>query len=146
MRKKVFISGPLTGLERPGVVKANYERLAQLCECQGIEAYVPHRRTDPLANPDVPASEVYEIDRLHVSTADLVIAYVGIPSLGVGQEIEIARQNEVGVVLLCERGKQLSRMTTGSPNVIAEIRFDEFDEALEEVRALLVEGPHGANS
>jgi len=57
--------------------------------------------------------------------------------LGTGQEVEIAREYDVPVVLLCERGRPLSRMTRGSPNVIAEVRFDDFEEALHQVEAIL---------
>ena len=137
MNRKMFVSGPLTGLENPDIIKANYDRLGQICDVFGMEPYIPHKHTDPIAHPDVPAQRVYEVDRRHIRTSSLVIAYVGIPSLGVGQEIEIARQHGVDVVLLCERGRPLSRMTRGSPNVIAEIRFDDFEEALHRVRAIL---------
>jgi nucleoside 2-deoxyribosyltransferase len=137
MNRKVFISGALTGIENPDIIKANYERLGQLCEELGAVAYRPWRNTDPVAHPHVSAREVYEVDRYHVSTADLVIAYVGIPSLGTGQEIEIAREHDVPVLLLYERGKPLSRITRGSPNIIGEIRFDDFGEALHQLEAIL---------
>ena len=137
MSEKVFISGALTGIQNPDLVKGNYERLARLCEKSGLEVYVPHQHSDPLAHPHVPAQQVYEMDKYHVRTAGLVIAYVGIPSLGVGQEIEIAQTHAVPVLLLCERGRPLSRMTRGSPNVIAEIRFDDFEEALHQVKTIL---------
>jgi len=138
MNGKVFISGALTGIENPDIIKANYECLGRLCEELGVNPYIPHQHTDPIAHPHVSARQVYEVDRLHVCTASLVIAYVGIPSLGVGQEIEIAREHGVPVVLLYERGKRISRMTRGSPNVIAEVRFDDIEEALHQVKAILM--------
>lgn len=137
MNRKIFVSGALTGIENPDIVKANYERLGRVCEELGIDPYIPHQHTDPITHPHVSARQVYEIDRQHVCTASLVIAHVGIPSLGVGQEIEIAREHGVPVLLLCEQGKRISRMTRGSPNVIAEIRFDDIEQALRQVRAIL---------
>lgn len=135
MRSKVYVSGALTGVENPELIKANYERIGQLCEEIGLAIHIPHQHTDPLLHPHASVREVYEHDRHHVSTADFVIAFGGIPSLGVGQEIEIAKANGVPVLLLCERAKPLSRMTRGSPNVVAEIRYDDFTEALYQVRA-----------
>lgn len=137
MNRKIFVSGALTGIENPDIIKASYERVGQLCEKLGAVAYQPWRNTDPLAHPHVPAREVNELDQYHVSTADLVIAYAGIPWLGVGQEVEIAREHGIPVVLPCERGRPLSRMTRGSPNVIAKIRFEDFEETLCQSRAIL---------
>jgi hypothetical protein len=139
MYRNIFLSGALTGLEKPDFIIANYERVGLVCEEIGAVAYRPWRYTDPIADPHIPSREVYETDEYHVSTADLVIAYVGIPSLGVGQEIEIAKEHGVPVLLLCERRKPLSRMTRGSPNVIDVIRFDDMEEALCQVRAFLGE-------
>jgi hypothetical protein len=137
MNSKVFVSGALTGIADAETVKSNYEHIGRLCEQLGLEAYIPHLYTDPIANPDVPSREVYEVDSYHVRTAGLVIAYVGLPSLGVGQEIEIARQYGVPVVLVYERTHRVSRMTRGSPGVVAEIPYDSFDEVLSGIAAIL---------
>jgi len=137
MNTKVFISGALTAISDSERVKADYERIADLCEVHGLTPYVPHRYTDPVINSDVSSQRVYELDSYHVRTARLVIAYVGIPSLGVGQEVEIARQSDVPVILLYEREHPVSRMTRGCPGVVAEIPFDSFDEALSQISALL---------
>jgi len=40
------------------------------------------------------------LDRTNVEKANLVVAYVGIPALGVGQEIEIARQKNIDKYLI----------------------------------------------
>ena len=79
MNSKVFVSGALTGIADAETVKSNYEHIGRLCEQLGLEAYIPHLHTDPIANPDVPSREVYEVDRYHVRTAGLVIAYVRPP-------------------------------------------------------------------
>jgi len=139
MNRRVFISGALTGVSNPKSVKKKYERLGHLCEELGWEPYLPCRHTDPLMHPDASAGKVYQRNESHLSAASLLIAYVGIPSLGTGQEIQIAQAYGIPVVLLYERGSPVSRMTRGSPNVLVEIAFDSFDEALEEVRKLLLE-------
>ena len=139
MKKRVFISGALTGIQKPQSVKAYYERLAQACEDLGWDPYVPHKHSDPIAHPHLSAREVYGIDRYQVRTSNLVIAYAGIPSLGTGQEVQIAEEHGVPVVLLFERGKLVSRMTRGSPNVIAEICFDDIEDCLSQVGTVLAD-------
>jgi hypothetical protein len=136
---RVYISGALTGLPRPEATKAFYEALADVCAGAGMTAYVPHLSTDPLRYPELSSQEVYALDRSQVLASDLVIAYTGFPSLGVGMELEIAHQASIPVLLLAEEGTPLSRMARGCPAVIGEIFFNAQDEALERVRSWLRE-------
>ena len=136
-RKKVYISGALTGVNRPTSLKEFYESIGKLCEGFNMNPYVPHLNSDPVAHPDLSPKDVYEIDTREVSESDLVIAYVGVPSLGVGSEIEIARENEVPVILLYEKDERISRMIRGNPTIMAEISFTDFDDALQQLRASL---------
>ena len=128
--KRVYVSGVLTGVDNLNELKKFYEEIAEVCSAAGMEAYVPHLYSDPVKNPQMTPREVYVLDRQRVSESDLVIAYAGAPSLGVGQEIEIARENELPVVLLMEKNAVISRMARGNPAVIAEIRFTDFQDAL----------------
>ncbi len=127
---KAYVSGPLTGIDNLESLKKFYVDIARVCAGEKIDAYVPHLFTDPVKNPAMTARDVYEIDREKVVSSDLVIAYVGAPSLGVGIEIEIACENNVPVLLLMENAAQVSRMARGNPGVAAEIRFQDFDDAL----------------
>ena len=95
-----------------------------------IEAYVPHLVSDPLKNPTMTPREVYELDRNQVANSNLIIVYAGVPSFGVGMEVEIASEYKVPVILLMEKSAQVSRMVRGNPTVIAELRFDGFSDAL----------------
>lgn len=83
----------------------------------------------------MPHGKVWKIDYERVVNSGVVVAYIGIPALGVGAEIEMARTANVPVILLCETTKQerLSRLILGSPAVIDIVLFDnpsEFEEPL----------------
>ena len=137
MGLKVYISGALTSLDDASRLKAFYEEVAKLCASFGMEPYLPHKATDPVQHPDITAVDVYATDERRVSECDLVIAYVGIPSLGVGAEIEIAKAHQIPVVLLYETGKPISRLIRGNPAVIARIRFTSFEDAVEQLKSVI---------
>lgn len=104
-QRKAYISGSLTGVDNSTLLKLKrfYEDIADLCREFDINPYVPHLKSDPITHPDLSPSEVYEMDRKEVLGSDIVIAYVGIPSFGVGIEIEIARENNIPVILIYMR-------------------------------------------
>jgi hypothetical protein len=130
MRPLAYISGALSNVEDLAGLKRFYERLGAICEAAGIRAYVPHLQgTDPVANAELPPREVYRRDMTHVDAADLVIAYVGERSLGVGAEIERAGHTGADVLLLFEDGLSISRLIRGAPAVWTMIRFHSFEEA-----------------
>lgn len=135
--RSAYMSGPLTGVEHIGEIKEFYEGIGQVCAAAGIDLYLPHRVSDPLANPGLTPAEVYAMDRARIEAADLVVAYVGRPSLGVGCEIEIAREQAIPVVALCEEGARVSRMILGNPAVVAEVRFACYADGLQQLAAWL---------
>src|SRR5205814_9051917 len=90
---------------------------------------------------------VYEIDRAHVTAARVVIAYAGVPSFGVGIEVELAREHGVPVVVVAERDRPVSRLLLGNPAVVEVVRFADLDglrraltAALETVASVKREG------
>ncbi len=135
--RKVYISGALTGIENSAEIKAFYEAISSLCQEMLFQAYVPHLATDPTTNPDVSPQQVFEIDKLQVSNSDIVIAYLGIPSLGVGMELAYAEINNISLILLYERSKTVSRFPRGIPTVISEIQFSSKEDALAQLRSVL---------
>ncbi|HEY9741900.1 MAG TPA: XRE family transcriptional regulator [Coleofasciculaceae cyanobacterium] len=136
-QKHVYISGALTGIENPAKIKAFYEDIGSLCQEIGFKAYVPHLNTDPIDNPDVTPRQVFETDKHQVSTSDLAIAYLGYPSFGVGMELAYAEINNIPLILLYERGKNISRFPRGIPTVISEIQFSSYEDALARLRSIL---------
>jgi nucleoside 2-deoxyribosyltransferase len=137
LTRKVYISGALTGIENSAEIKAFYETIGLLCDEMGFQAYVPHLKTDPINNPDVSPRQVFETDKSQVSSSDFVIAYLGCPSFGVGMELAYAETNAIPLILLYEKGKNISRFPRGIPTLISEIQFSEYEEALTQLRNIL---------
>ena len=134
---KVYISGALTGIEKPVEVKTFYEAIGVLCQEIGFQAYVPHMYSDPINNPDVSPSQVFERDKYQVSTSDLVIAYLGSFSFGVGMELAYAETNNIPIIIVYEDYKNISRFPLGIPTLIAEVQFQTYEDALKQLKNLL---------
>ncbi|MBU1483207.1 MAG: hypothetical protein KKH12_16205 [Gammaproteobacteria bacterium] len=128
----IYISGALT--IAPSWVKPFYEDLSSaLVERCAVKTYVPHLHSDPIMNADLTPAQVYEIDEGVIRRASLVIAYLGAPSLGVGMELEIARQHHVPVVGFWMKGERVSRIARGMPGLVCiEIESaNDFNELIE---------------
>ena len=65
---------------------------------------------------DVPAREVYRRDAEWLNEADVVIAEISRPSLGVGYEIGYALQRETPTLCVYRDGLFVSKMITGNPS------------------------------
>ena len=132
-KKMVYISGALTGLTAESSMKEFYERIAETTDkvCGIGTAYVPHMNTDPIKHPDVTPEEVYQLDRQKVYASNLVIAYMGEPSFGVGAELQMANEKGIPILLLYEKGKGVSRLPRGMESVKGICEYSTEDEALQ---------------
>lgn len=135
--KKVYISGPLTNLPDADTLKAFYEQIGVVCSRLNMLPYIPHQHSDPILHPEIPPRAIYDLDRTNVARADLVIAYTGVPALGVGQEIEIAKQHNVPVILVYELGRSVTRMVRGNPIVVAEVVGKDFNHIIAQLEQIL---------
>lgn len=140
---EAYVSGALTSLEEGPRTRLFYELLAEVVESAGLRAYLPHRVTDPTTASHLDPRAVYDIDRAHVTASRVVVAYAGIPSFGVGIEVELAREHGIPVILVVERDRTVSRLLLGNPAVVDVVRFADLDGlrralllALERVRAV----------
>ncbi|HEV8654803.1 MAG TPA: hypothetical protein VGR85_04745 [Candidatus Limnocylindria bacterium] len=140
---EAYVSGALTALDDGARMRLFYELLAEVAESVGLRAYLPHRVSDPVAAAHLEPRAVYDIDRAHVTAARVVVAYAGIPSFGVGIEVELAREHAVPVVLVVERERTVSRLLLGNPAVVDVVRFADLEglrrglaAALERIAAL----------
>jgi hypothetical protein len=124
---EAYVSGALTALEEGARMRLFYELLAEVVESAGLRAYLPHRVGDPVGAARLEPRAVYDIDRAHVTSARVVVAYAGIPSFGVGIEVELAREHNVPVILVVERERTVSRLLLGNPAVIEVVRFADLD-------------------
>lgn len=108
-----YISGALTHVAQADDVRSFYEDLARACELEGGVPYLPHLSMDPRAHLDVTPENVYARDVAAVLASDLVIAYVGLPSLGVGAEIAMAAGAGIPLIGVRRPGDVVSRFITG---------------------------------
>jgi nucleoside 2-deoxyribosyltransferase len=141
--KTVYIAGALTDIKPDQREKLHrfYDDLGEVCANFGLQPYLPHHHGDPEILAHLTPQRIDRIDRLAVTQAYLVIAYVGVASTGVGIEIEIAHHSNKPVVLLAEQAKltdkRITRLARGNPSVIAEIGFKDFEHAKIELHKFL---------
>lgn len=113
---KIYVSGALTFVDES--LKEIYEKIAASCSAVCSDVYVPHLGgTDSVADPKVAPQTVWRKDHREVASSDLIIAYVGSPSLGVGAELEIARITASEIILWWFENEKVSRMALGNPAV-----------------------------
>jgi hypothetical protein len=142
-KKSVYISGALTDVSEGERAKLRefYDDLGGVCRESGLEPYSPHAYGDPKLVAHLTPKEIDRIDRLAVTQAYLVVAYVGVASIGVGIEVELAHHSDKPVLLLYEKSKlekrRITRIVRGNPAVIREIAFEDFDDALAQLRAFM---------
>ncbi len=132
--KKVYIGGALTNSHQ----KEIYEKVGEICQSIAREVYTPHLRgTDPVKDSDVTPEVVWQVDEHEVSSADLVVAYVGRPSLGVGGELEIARMAKTDIILWWFKGEEVSRLPRGNPAVIEQIEAKDEEDLYNKLKNIL---------
>jgi hypothetical protein len=138
--KTVYISGPLTNIDPAQGLKEIYEQMGQWLEEQGVKAYVPHLKGDPVLFPILTPKEIWDMDAAAVRSADLTIAYVGIPALGVGQELEIAREAGKSLIIWYFSGEKVTRMARGNPAIVAELEVADIAHLKSKLIELLTVG------
>jgi nucleoside 2-deoxyribosyltransferase len=99
--------------------------------------------TEHVADPEtgeggMTDSEIYQRDMAWLETADVVIAEVTTPSLGVGYEVASAER--LGLEILClfrpGSGKRLSAMVAGCPG-IRVVPYETIDDATDAIETFL---------
>ena len=112
--------------------RALYERLGAACASAGCEAYVPHQHADPVRDPDMPNLEIAQRDLDAIARADILVAEIGEPSLGVGAEIALALHSRKRVLAVAADGQRVSRFVLGllemHPAQAAFHRYSSVDE------------------
>ena len=90
-----------------------YNYIASISLDAGIEPYVPHKNTDPRKDSDVSPNEVFNIDLSNMLNSEIIISYIGCPSLGVGAELAISIQNNLPIIGLYKDTDKVSRFVLG---------------------------------
>jgi hypothetical protein len=140
--KTAYVCGPLTELPLflQKSVKRFYERIADTCQdCMGERAFVPHEHFDPIKHANFSPAQVDEAERRQVCerTSLLIVVVSFGPSWGGGIEVEMARQNDVPVIILRQEDKKVSRLLLGNPAVRAVLSYKDEDEAISLLRNAL---------
>ena len=131
---RAYISGALLNAACLDDARRLYERLAEACALAGCAAYVPHQHADPVRDPHLSNAEVARRDLAEVRVADVLVAYVGEPSLGVGAEVAIALAGGKQVWLVAESDRKVSRFLLGLaelyPSQSQVCRYTSIDDAM----------------
>ena len=145
MRVRAYISGALINASRLEDARRLYEQFADACVAAGCDAYVPHQHADPVRDPGMSSREVAERDLAEVDAADVLVAYVGEPSLGVGAEVAIALAAGKRVLLIAEAERKVSRFLLGLaelyPDQAAVLRYASVDDAVTWITSQLSRRP-----
>jgi len=125
-----YMATALTGLDRSARIGVIFisDCVARICSKHHIALYEPRKATDPVHNATIADHRVYLLDREKVTRSDLVIVLCEHPSFGAGQEIEIAGNATVPLVLLAMEDKKVSRMVTGTPVYKQVVHFTDPDD------------------
>ena len=130
---QAYISGALLNATQLDKSRAFYEHLAEACRAAGWEAYVPHQHADPVKDAHLSNIDVAERDIENVTAADVLVAYVGEPSLGVGAEVAIALRAGKRVLIVAEADRRVSRFLLGLAELhegqAVVFRYQTVDEA-----------------
>lgn len=136
-----YVSTPLTAVD-PLLRKEVAEVVALVKEvCArpelGLATYYPGDFTDPIEHPDVTPADVYRTDRAGVKGADALVVLAHVPSLGVGQELAIAFESTIPIVLVAPAGTRVSRMALGQPSAQVVIAYADAGELADELAGAL---------
>jgi len=135
---RIFFAGPLTDLHNPEQTKRFYEKIAKAAQEVGFEYFWAFLNgTDPIKNPEVASKDVYQRDIAELDKSDMMIAYMGEPSIGTGMEIEHAYYSHKPIIILYEQGKKISRMLLGCPGITKEIVFSSDEDAIAQLKTFL---------
>ncbi|GAC1572062.1 MAG: hypothetical protein NVS3B9_1160 [Candidatus Doudnabacteria bacterium] len=94
---------------------------------------------DPKVTAHLTPSQIDCQDRQAVTKSVLIICYVGMPSTGVGIELEMAHHSNTHAILIYEENSAVSRLVLGSPAAKNIISFKDDDELFYRLRAALQE-------
>ncbi|MBU5678429.1 MAG: nucleoside 2-deoxyribosyltransferase [Candidatus Aenigmatarchaeota archaeon] len=102
-----------------------------------LTEHVSDKNITDLGEYSIPDNEIYERDMKLLEEADLLVAEVSLPSLGVGYEIGIAEGMNKKIICLYDKNseKRLSAMIAGNPKIklIVYENLDELKRKIDEI-------------
>jgi len=136
MKKKVFISGPILGMENN---QAYRDRIREICVKLGFEVIDPWRRERVLYKGDeqcwwskVPATSFVERDLDDADKCDVMIVYLPKLSAGACMELFYAKRKGKKVIVISEM-ECLSPWIVVHSDAIVK-RVEELEDALRQIK------------
>lgn len=120
------------------IVKQLYNYIAEVCQENYLDPYLPHQNTDPIKNSETSDIEVYRTDLNEMLSSTLVISYIGEPSLGVGAELSICLAKNIPIIAVKESNRKVSRFLLGMLKTSKNVAIIDFNSK-EELKLKLVE-------
>lgn len=121
-------------------MREEYQKLIAMLQVHGkvLTEHIADPSHIPQAELELTDTQIYEQDRAWLEEADVVVAEVTTPSLGVGFEIGYALQLKKPILCLFREGadKRLSAMITGC-NDIQTIYYSILDELTGSLKTFL---------
>lgn len=140
--KKVYIAGALTEIDDEDNRKNFYENLGKVCSEANYIPYIPHLSKKALSSnmiKKLTPKRIFDWDIEKVLESDLVVAYVGYPSMGVGIELGYAACLNIPIITICEKGESISPMILGHKCLVQHIEYSNEIEAFHNLSLLLKE-------
>lgn len=127
---KIYFAGSIRGGRE---LQADYAAIVNSLAANGHIVLTEHVASPTLSEDEQNQTDsaIYTQDIQWLDQADVVVAEVSVPSLGVGYEIGYALHvHRIPVLCLCREGVPLSAMLVGNPDSQLHIRFyGDTDEA-----------------
>ncbi len=146
---RFYVSGALQGSQNLATARSVYELAGKAIKSAGAEAYVPHMKTDPVANFALDSHSVFRTDLEQIKNSDGLVVFLNEPSLGVGAEIAIALSLGKILLPLVESGRDFSRFVGGllEANGAHPLRYSSLDELQSIIRTNVLEqlNPNNTN-
>jgi nucleoside 2-deoxyribosyltransferase len=135
VKKKVFISGPIQGMENEQTYRETAGKICAGLDCETIDPWlrekVTYRKDEPCWWNNVPAADFVKRDLRDIEKCDVLVAYLPMLSAGACMELFYAKCKGKKVIVV-------SDMACLSPWIVVHCdkivkRFEELEEALKQV-------------
>jgi hypothetical protein len=135
--RRVYFCGAIRGGQR---LQRRYAQLIVAIEAMGWSVLTAHVGAPDVLDVEARAAasseEIRRRDMAWLAEADVVVAEVSVPSLGVGIELATALAKGLPVIALVERGVSLSALVGGDERITL-IPYETESDAVEALRRSL---------
>jgi 2'-deoxynucleoside 5'-phosphate N-hydrolase len=130
---KIYFAGSISSGRQDVAV---YQKIISILKQYGqvLTEFIGNSNLSEQGEAKLTDKEIHDRDLEWLLSADLLVAEVSNPSLGVGYEIGRALENKIKVICLYKKteGKRLSAMIKGAPGIKVMIyeNLDDLDELI----------------